>query len=105
MKYEAVSNKPVGVDIEPICGKERADRMKDKILYSGEQFDNVIEFLTLWTKKEAYFKFSNDEHFIPNQINTLLINNSVTQLVKINSEDFVCSVVGEEIEKFKIITF
>lgn len=72
----AVSNAPVGVDIQAHIPQNRSESIVHCALTETErlQYENAInkeDFLTaLWTRKESIFKLSNDIRFAPNQIQT-----------------------------------
>jgi hypothetical protein len=69
----AVSNAPVGVDIQKCISKDKAPSF---ILSPNEVplFENATDktsFLTeLWTKKESIFKASNEKRFLPCNVDT-----------------------------------
>lgn len=68
----AVSDKPVGVDIESFSAfeKRRIKPLSDKILCGGETAINNAELLKLWTQKESIFKCVGEGAFLPNKIHT-----------------------------------
>ena len=68
----AVSDKPVGVDIESISSfeKRRVKQLAGKILCDGETALNSAELLKLWTQKESIFKCYGGKVFSPNAIHT-----------------------------------
>ena len=89
----AISNKNVGVDIE------RKDRLSDanqnlkkKILHLSEEALNNDELLTLWTKKEAIYKYLNKNSFVPNKILTTDYPVSSFNI----DDEYTLSVCGEE---------
>ena len=76
----AVSNAPVGVDLEGaeeffarFADPARLLRLEKKVCTAGElaELRDVSEFLALWTKKEAIFKcFGMEGVFLPDRIDT-----------------------------------
>ncbi len=72
----AVSDKPVGVDIEGIAAFEkRCEKSPEflrsfakKILCEGESFTSVYDLLKVWTAKESIFKFIGGGAFAPDKI-------------------------------------
>ena len=72
----ALSEKPIGIDLEVLCGKDRTGLAKkyfSPLEYAeyealrGEEKE--IYFLTKWTAKEALFKSKNEAQFIPSKVN------------------------------------
>lgn len=68
----AVSDKPVGVDIESFSAFEnrRTKQLSGKILCEEEKALSNAELLKLWTQKESIFKCFGGKAFIPNAIHT-----------------------------------
>ncbi len=68
----AVSDKPVGVDIESFSAFEirRTKQLSRKILCGEETALNSSELLALWTQKESIFKCVGGKAFSPNAIHT-----------------------------------
>lgn len=70
----AVSDLPVGVDIEEISAFEkkypphRRERIKSKILSSNESRDEPL--ISLWTKKESIYKCLGTDGFSPKDTDT-----------------------------------
>lgn len=70
----AVSDVPVGVDIEEISAFEkkypphRRERIKNKILSPNESSDEPL--ISLWTKKESVYKCLGTDGFSPKDIDT-----------------------------------
>lgn len=72
----AVSDKPVGVDIEGFAAFEkRCERspgflqsFAKKILCEGESFTGAYDLLKAWTAKESIIKFIGGGVFVPNKI-------------------------------------
>lgn len=64
----AVSDEPVGVDIE--LGNRRIEPLSNKILCAEETAINCAELLALWTQKESIFKCFGGGAFLPNKIHT-----------------------------------
>ena len=84
----AVSNRPVGIDMEPIGSAEGRpwEKLAEKILCADEQaFADPVrpqQLLALWTRKESAFKRSDAPRFLPAKISgtqaeltTLLLEN------------------------------
>ena len=68
----AVSDKPVGVDIESLSAfeKRRAEKLAQRILCAEEKTEDGAELLKLWTKKESIFKCLGGGAYIPRKIRT-----------------------------------
>lgn len=68
----AVSDKPVGVDIESFSAfeKRNVEKLADRILCDNERLTDNAEILRLWTKKESIFKCFGGEVFSPDKIHT-----------------------------------
>ncbi|MBQ7912734.1 MAG: 4'-phosphopantetheinyl transferase superfamily protein [Clostridia bacterium] len=76
----AVSDSPVGVDIERLTAVKNEKRIAEKILteWETEEYrrlalspENANEFLLeVWSKKESLFKTGDYPKFIPNRIET-----------------------------------
>lgn len=70
----AVSSRPVGVDLE-LSVRPRAERFAERIMKDSElsalallQNEEKARYLThCWTKKEALFKMSGGEAFVPSE--------------------------------------
>lgn len=84
----AVSNRPIGIDMEPIGSADGRpwDKLAEKILCEDEQrFAQQIDpekLLALWTRKESAFKRSDAARFQPSKVSgmqkelvTLLLEN------------------------------
>lgn len=68
----AVSDKPVGVDIESLSAfeKRRAEKLAERIFCADEKAEDDAELLKLWTKKESIYKCFGGGAFAPNKIRT-----------------------------------
>ena len=98
----AVSNAPVGVDIETVAGMsrrldaEKLEKLRARCFTKTERnaYPETIEgFLACWTRKEAIFKASDQRVFSPVKINsltdravTLTLSEARTPIVSVSSE-------------------
>ena len=66
----ALSDKPVGVDIESLenFNKRDTEKLAKKILCSGESAADDLQLLKLWTQKESIYKYLGNGAFVPNKI-------------------------------------
>ncbi len=102
----AVSQKPVGVDIELVDGCH-SEGLRKKILTDGElaefyaltETERPLYFTEKWTGKESEFKKSNAPYFSPA---TIEIKNTVCRTLERASGKFVLAVSGDDLEKMKI---
>ena len=111
----AVSNRPVGVDVEFIEPfKARfADRPKDwtslrrKVYTSAElracEDDSLSDFLTKWTRKEAIFKQTGTGRYHPNRIESDSEQTVTRRLA--DPEDGVLSVCGEHVRRLRLFLY
>ena len=100
----ALSDKPVGIDLEKIIPVKNREKVAKKILTDTEWEDyqrlshsdkeaNAF-LLELWTKKESIFKRGSIENFVPCRISA--DNGTKTQKVRIAGEEYFLSVSGKE---------
>ncbi len=107
-----VSNKETGIDIEEVqsftnkfSDDKTFDSFAKKITSNKENCPtNVMELISLWTKKECLFKFGTDSSFIPNKICTTDKKLS-TFAIELGGNEFVGSVVGDDPSIFRFYTF
>ena len=66
----ALSDKPVGVDIESVENFNKRDtkNLAKKIFCTGENAQDNAELLKLWTGKESIYKYKGGGVFSPNKI-------------------------------------
>ena len=67
----AVSDRPVGIDIETYGALDRGyspDEFKKLVLHRSERADTEKDLIALFTKKESIFKQRGEEVFVPNRI-------------------------------------
>ena len=62
----AVSDQPVGVDIEALSGRDE-EALRDNLsrLLTGDGTKGLTDLLALWTRKESWFKRSEEAAFDP----------------------------------------
>jgi len=99
----AVSKHNVGVDIE-LIGKEKINDNKFSKILTASEIDSVKnyeDFLALWSMKEAIFKYENLKSFVPNKIDTTLVDNCVSKRVKVDDQIYILSVHGDDVSKVK----
>lgn len=92
----AVHDKPVGADIQKICGyKPRtAERVccKPEILQIEKSFDKAHEFTKLWTQKEAVIKMYGNSIANSDIKNCLTRNDSQVHIHTRTCGDYVLSI-------------
>jgi phosphopantetheinyl transferase len=96
----ALSDSPVGVDIEQISPIKNPDKVAKKILTEIEleeyhrlslQSQAANEFLLeIWTKKESIFKASNEKRFVPCNVDTTTAT-AETRWVELAGERYAVS--------------
>ena len=98
----ALSDSPVGVDIEKIAPMKNREKIAKKILTETEQeeyrrlaFDNAAAndfLLEIWTKKESLFKRGGFASFIPCRIPT---DGTATKKLSFTDGEYFLSVAGK----------
>ena len=95
----ALSSHPVGVDIEPIKGPNRIDLAER--FFTGaelellhEKDDSPKAFLEIWCRKEAIFKASGKEAFMPRKLDSTEEEASVGE-VTLGGSSYIYAVFGE----------
>ena len=104
----AVTSSPVGVDIEAIC-RLRAKNFAKRILNerefsefeSSEKEGRTEELVRLWTMKEALFKKSGKERFVPSLEDTA--TGVAWRETVIGKERFVVSYASSDLEDVDFI--
>lgn len=96
----AVSEQPVGVDIEEE-NIDRFEKLRARIVHKDEVLDGV-NLCVLWTMKEAVFKRYNRGVFNPRKINTNT-ENVVGKVLEINNKKYAISVSVENLENVEYI--
>ena len=100
----AVSNRPVGIDMEPLSSAEGRpwEKLAEKILCAEEQaFRAPIrpqQLLALWTRKESAFKRAGEAHFVPSKIPAA--QGELTTLLLEN--DYLFSVCAEKLDCIRL---
>lgn len=105
----ALSDKPVGLDIE-VKNPLRFLKLRNKILTESEKErvkrfnENKLgeELNILWTEKEAVFKLNGGRVFIPDKIETAGLS-FVTETVKAGENEYYITVASQDREEVKII--
>ncbi len=99
-----VDNQPIGLDIEVLdeCTMTKSlfrytttDKEKTKYISPS-----AVDIATLWTKKEAIFKYLNKDLFVPSKIET---EDYVTSSTVFNKFNVIISVCGKDVP-LEIIT-
>ena len=108
----ALSDTPVGVDIERLAPMKNRDGIAKKILTASEAEeyrqlallpDCANEFLwEAWTKKESLYKTGGYPQFIPNRIETGL-EKTLTRKLCIDGEEYLLSVANENALQAKFV--
>ncbi len=106
----AVSNRPVGVDMEIVSefeekrGKKAADGIRRRFFTSGEKKlypDDIEGFLCCWTKKEAEFKRRGKGNFHPLLIDTSRADTVRTVIPELKPR-MMLSVSSECVSSFRL---
>lgn len=99
-----VSKCNLGVDIEFVDKSKGVELLKNAMLENEETFQIAShkDVFSVWTKKEAIFKFIEGKTFEPKKIN---INSASTKTFCFshNEKDYVLSVASEDIGNTKLI--
>ena len=98
----AISDERLGVDLEYMDSRRHPLTLLDKTLCGDEKCQTEADFFTMWTIKEAAFKFSEGVGFNPQTIDTTKIENKKTDFINIGADRYVWTVVGDYIENIKI---
>ena len=96
----AISDKPVGADIENIDRLSKHDsleKLKVKVLHKKEEVNSDKELLELWTKKESIYKCDGKSSFVPNKI---LASEYPVVSFEIDDE-YALSACGKEIDRIR----
>lgn len=105
----AVSNAPVGVDLETVGGisrrfdEKKLEKMRARIFTNAERDaypDTIEDFLIGWTRKEALFKQSDKRVFSPGGIDTLE-GGAATYLLSEPSRA-ILSVSGQHVDSVRL---
>ncbi len=107
----AISNAPVGVDIEPVrelVSSRFAERALTEnelqelgLLSESEKAEFIIK---KWTQKEAVFKSLNKEVFIPSKTEVGKDKNIITDRMSISGRTYILSVATAENSEFNIFS-
>ena len=103
----AISNKSVGVDVEPIR-EIKSKSFIDRFLSQNEkdEYEKATNkdgyLIKAWTKKESVFKAKNAEYKLTDKEDDYKYTKSLE--LEFDGEKHYLSVTGEEIDKLKIIT-
>ena len=104
----AVSRGAVGVDVE-LVSEPRSPRFWERILTEEEKSEYLSEpdtaktcfVISRWTAKEALFKKSDGEAFVPSAI-SVDFKRVKTKKLTIGDEEYFCSVATDTPDKIKI---
>ena len=102
----ALSDSPVGVDIEKIAPMKNKASVAKKILTETEMEEyrrlahspdsENLFLLEMWTKKESLFKTGEYPKFLPHEIATST-ENALTRKVCLGREEYLLSVAGKQL--------
>ncbi len=99
----AISKENVGVDIEMVKEHKALDPLKNHVLTENEQAQNLEDILSLWTKKEAIYKFDDTiEKYVPSKINSCDYNTKTTKL-SYNNYKYLISVASRNVTNVNIL--
>lgn len=91
----AVGTSPVGIDIETI--RPFKDHLARHVLNDSEYVSVVsspqpnIEFIKLWTRKEALLKFTGEG--IRRDLKTVIVNDNRIETIINQEKDYICSYI------------
>lgn len=105
----ALSNRPIGVDIEPLDGG-RAEKFAMRFLTEGEKRlylqtpkeDRGVEAIRLWCAKEAAFKSLCESVFAPSALDSTKYPTR-TYTVRIGEDDFCLAVCSDGAKSAEVI--
>ena len=105
----AISNQPVGVDVEKVT-LPKTERILDKVLSNEElnEYNLASErkksyiFTRFWTKKESIFKMMDKKSFLLENPKTFDMPVETKHLSQ-NGEDFMLSICAKDLSHLKII--
>ena len=100
----ALSNAPVGIDLEPI-GSPRPERFAERVLSdeemaeyrSTEEGDRLPLIYRKWTEKESLFKKEGGTAFIPKQIDTTK-GGVISYELEMNGDIYFLSLATDNLE-------
>ncbi len=100
----ALSNAPIGVDLEPI-GSPRPERFAERMLNEGElqeyrstsEGERLALLYRKWTEKESLFKRIGGSSFIPKEIDTAL-GGVVSYELEMNEDIYFLSIATDNLE-------
>lgn len=100
----ALSNAPVGIDLEPI-GSPRPERFAERVLTeeemaeyrSTEECDRLALIYRKWTEKESLFKKEGGTAFIPKEIDTTA-GGVISYELEMNDDIYFLSVATDNLE-------
>lgn len=95
----AISKCEIGIDIECISKDRKWDLLKRKIVNENEKniiLNSAEEIISLWTKKEAYFKLVSGDLFVPKNID--ISNKIIKSLenIKDKEKSYILSIASNE---------
>jgi len=98
----ALSDSPVGIDIEPLSGEGDGRRLADRFFSDGErerylaapENERREAFLRIWTAKEAVFKSRRESVFAPSAVDSSG-ERLYTACVRLGDGDYILSVASE----------
>ncbi len=99
----AVSDMPIGVDIERIFRKNQPVSVlneREKSIYLP-QSDKDRAFAEIWTKKESIFKKNGKRIFLPKKTDSAS-EETLSKFINIDGEEYCLSVTGREAEFIEV---
>jgi len=98
-----VSDCNLGVDLQDVDITKNPILLKNSMIAPGEDIqENLNHIISIWTKKEAIFKFKGEKKFNPKKINTDLISAKTFEF-NYNNITYFLSVSSCDINNVKII--
>ena len=100
-----VSKLNLGIDLEVVDNSKDFNHLEKFIISESESSINpksIEDLISVWTKKEAQFKFNGDKIYNPKTINsTLTTSKSIN--INYNNKNYILSVVADDVANVKII--
>ncbi len=103
----AVSNYPIGVDVEKV--KSHSEEVAKKVLTNNElqeflrldKKERVDFFIQKWTQKESVYKQNGAKTFEPRKIESF---NGESKIIELNGQQYGLSVASDKIQELRVFS-